>query len=98
MIRDQKSNKHIADTYKNLFRAFNREAVQFLVAKKPCRKSPDILWFAVSVKNLMLIKGLYCGKVGAGAKEKDSSFCSGPSFLYELSRKRLLCGLRQTPK
>ena len=33
MIRDQKSNKHIADGYKKLFRAFKREAVQFLVAK-----------------------------------------------------------------
>ena len=33
MIRDQKSNKHIADGYKKLFRAFKREAVQFFVAK-----------------------------------------------------------------
>ena len=33
MIRDQKSNKHIAHGYKKLFRAFKREAVQFLVAK-----------------------------------------------------------------
>ena len=33
LIRVQKSNKHIADGYKKLFRAFKREAVQFLVAK-----------------------------------------------------------------
>ena len=33
MIRDQKSNKHIADGCKKLFRAFKREAVQFFVAK-----------------------------------------------------------------
>ena len=33
LIRDQKSNKHIADGYKKLFRAFDCEAVQFLVAK-----------------------------------------------------------------
>ena len=33
LIRDQKSNKHIADGYKKLFRAFKREVVQFLVAK-----------------------------------------------------------------
>ena len=32
MIRDKKSNKHIADGYKKL-RAFKREAVQFFVAK-----------------------------------------------------------------
>ena len=35
LIRDQKSNKHIAVGYKKLFRAFVREAVQFLVPKKP---------------------------------------------------------------
>ena len=40
MIRDQKSNKYIANGYKKLVRALKREAVQFLVAKKPCRKSP----------------------------------------------------------
>ena len=34
-IRDQKSNKHIADGYKKLFRAFVREAVQMSVPKKP---------------------------------------------------------------
>ena len=33
MIWDQKSNKHIADGYKKLFRAFKREAVHFFVAK-----------------------------------------------------------------
>ena len=33
LIRVQKSNKHIADGYKKLFRAFKREAVQFLAAK-----------------------------------------------------------------
>ena len=33
IIRDQKSNKQIADGYTRLFRAFKREAVQFLVAK-----------------------------------------------------------------
>ena len=33
MIRDQKSNKHIANGYKKLVRSFKREAVQFLVAK-----------------------------------------------------------------
>ena len=33
MIRVEKSNTHIADGYKKLFRAFKREAVQVLVAK-----------------------------------------------------------------
>ena len=33
LIRVQKSNIHIADGYKKLFRAFKRETVQFLVAK-----------------------------------------------------------------
>ena len=33
MIRDQKSNKHIADGQKKLIPAFKREAVQFLGAK-----------------------------------------------------------------
>ena len=33
MIWVQKSNKHIPDGYKKPFRAFKREAVQFLVAK-----------------------------------------------------------------
>ena len=33
LTRDQNSNKHIADGYKKLFRAFKREAVQFLVIK-----------------------------------------------------------------
>ena len=33
MIRDQKSNKHIANRYKKLFHTFKREAVQFFVAK-----------------------------------------------------------------
>ena len=33
LIRDQKYNKHIADSYKKLFRAFKYEAVQCLVAK-----------------------------------------------------------------
>ena len=33
LIRDQNSNKHIADGCKKLFRAFKREAVQFLVAE-----------------------------------------------------------------
>ena len=33
MIRDQKSNKHIADGQKKLTPAFKREAVQFLGAK-----------------------------------------------------------------
>ena len=33
LTRDQISNKHIANGYKKLFRAFKREAVQFLVAK-----------------------------------------------------------------
>ena len=33
LIRDKKSNKHIANYYKKLVRAFKREAVQFLVAK-----------------------------------------------------------------
>ena len=33
MIWVQKSNKHIPDGYKKLFRFFKREAVQFLVAK-----------------------------------------------------------------
>ena len=32
-IREQTSNKHIADGHKKLFRAFKRGAVQFLVAK-----------------------------------------------------------------
>ena len=32
LIWEQKSNKHIADGHKKLFRAFKREAVQFLVA------------------------------------------------------------------
>ena len=32
MIREQKSKKQIADGHKKLFRAFKREAVQFLVA------------------------------------------------------------------
>ena len=33
LIRDQKPNKHIANGYKKLVRAFKREAVQFSVAK-----------------------------------------------------------------
>ena len=33
MTRVQTSNKHIADGDKKLFRAFKREAVQFLLAK-----------------------------------------------------------------
>ena len=33
LVRDQKSNKHIANGYKNLVHTFKREAVQFLVAK-----------------------------------------------------------------
>ena len=33
LIRDQKCNKHIANGYKKLTRAFKREAVQFLVAE-----------------------------------------------------------------
>ena len=33
LFRDQKSNKHIANGYKKLVRAFKREAVQILVAK-----------------------------------------------------------------
>ena len=33
MIRDQKSNKHIADGQKKVILAFKREAVQFLEAK-----------------------------------------------------------------
>ena len=33
MIWDKKSNKHIPDGYKKLFRTFKLEAVQFLVAK-----------------------------------------------------------------
>ena len=39
MIRDQNSNKHIANGYKKLVHTFKREAVQFFVAKNPCRKS-----------------------------------------------------------
>ena len=39
LIRDQKSNKHIANGYKKLVHTFKREAVQLFVAKKPCRKS-----------------------------------------------------------
>ena len=33
LIRDQKSNKHIANGYKKLVHTFKREAVQFFVAK-----------------------------------------------------------------
>ena len=33
MIRDQKSNKHIANGYKKLLRTLKRETVQVLVAK-----------------------------------------------------------------
>ena len=33
LIRDQKSNKHIANGYKKLVRTFKREAVQFFVAE-----------------------------------------------------------------
>ena len=33
LIQDQKSNKYIANGYKNQVRAFKREAVQFLMAK-----------------------------------------------------------------
>ena len=33
LIRDQKSNEHIANGYKKLLRTFKRETVQFLVAK-----------------------------------------------------------------
>ena len=33
LIRVQKSNKHIPDGHKQLFRVFKREAVQFFVAK-----------------------------------------------------------------
>ena len=32
LIRDQKSNKHIANGYKKLVHTFKREAVQFFVA------------------------------------------------------------------
>ena len=32
-MRDQKSNKHIANRYKKLVHTFKREAVQFFVAK-----------------------------------------------------------------
>ena len=39
LIRDQKSNKHIANGYKKLVHTFKREAVQFFCGKKPCRKS-----------------------------------------------------------
>ena len=33
LIRDQKSNKHIANGYKKLVHTFKREGVQFFVAK-----------------------------------------------------------------
>jgi len=33
LIRDKKSNKHIAGAYKKLVHTFKREAVQFFVAK-----------------------------------------------------------------
>ena len=33
LIRDEKSNKHIANGYKKLVHTFKREAVQFFVAK-----------------------------------------------------------------
>ena len=33
LIRDQKSNKNIANGYKKLLRTFKRDTVQFLVAK-----------------------------------------------------------------
>ena len=39
LIRDQKSNKHIANGCKKLVHTFKREAVQFFCGKKPCRKS-----------------------------------------------------------
>ena len=39
LIRDQKSNTHIANRYKKLVHTFKCEAVQFFSGKKPCHKS-----------------------------------------------------------
>ena len=40
LIRDKKSNNYIPNGYKKLVHTFKREAVQFFVAKKPCRNAP----------------------------------------------------------
>ena len=50
LIRDQNSNKHIADGYKKLLRAFKREAVQFLVAKNLTYHWKPLLPFKLELK------------------------------------------------
>ena len=50
LFRDQNSNKHIADGYKKLLRAFNREAVQFLVAKNLTYHWKPLLPFKLELK------------------------------------------------
>ena len=50
LIREQKSNKHIADGHKKLFRAFKHEAVQFLVAKNLAVSHLPLEAFPVPVK------------------------------------------------
>ena len=56
MIREQKSNKHIADGHKKLFRAFKREAVQFLVANNlavshlPVKALPTVQTFKLQTR------------------------------------------------
>ena len=68
LIREQKSNKHIADGHKKFFRAFKRETVKFLVAKNlalshlPRKALPTVQTFKLQtrpedrghVTNLML--------------------------------------------
>ena len=50
LIRDQNSNKHIADGYKKLLRAFKREAVQFLVAKNLTYQWKPLLPFKLELE------------------------------------------------
>ena len=79
MIREQKSNKHIADGHKKLFRAFKREAVQFLVANNlavshlPLKALPSVQTFKLQTRPQDRGHVTYCGLRFAVFHEKPDA-------------------------
>ena len=65
LIRDQKSNKHIANRYKKLVHTFKREAVQFFVAK-------NLAVNHLPLEGMLLKLGTGNGERGTGNGERES--------------------------
>ena len=75
LIRDQKSNKHIANGYKKLVHTFKREAVQFFVAKNlavnhlPLEALPAVqTWTAICKSDRKAVVTWYFGVCGFPSK------------------------------